>query len=490
MKKITLLPFCLLMFVTCIKVSAQVGINTTDPRTTLDVNGAVTQREVSFTVASNAANINIETSLANITGTATATVVVTAYTPTINGHMLIISNNTTGGFGATFAGTTIPNAQAIGYVYTNGAWKTTMGSSTTNMYNSDGTLTSNRTVALGANNLTFTGTGRAEFQNSIGFAKDTRMGISTIYNLGTGDAYGLEQVSNTQSGTTPALRFFTANAASAHLAFGKYTSATAFTEYARFITNGYFGIGISSPTANLEVAASTTTNNTVVNATGSINDFLQINIKNTNTSSRAQSGYSATADNGSDSSGFAWIGINNSTFNYPTAYNIGVGNDVSYIGSGQDMYIANANNTKSIIFSTGKATTPFFNERMRLTNAGKLGIGTTSPNSTLNVNGSFAVKLASINSTSTLPDDVCKVMLSNGGTNITITLPDPTTCTGRMLSFSRFSSSTGTITLSPSAGSIQNLDGTLSASTTIAAHSATGGGVNIQFWSNGTNWYR
>ncbi|SEO94396.1 hypothetical protein SAMN05444671_3937 [Flavobacterium sp. CF108] len=238
---------------------AQIGINTTDPRTTLDVNGGVTHREVSFTVASNAVNINTDTSLANITGTATGTVTVTAFVPTINGHILIISNNTTGGFGATFAGTTIPNAQAISFVYTNGAWKTTMGSSTistNNLYNSDGTLTSNRTVALGSNSLTFAGTGRTEFQNWFGFAKDTRMGISAIYNTSIGDVYGMEQVSTAQSGTTPALRLFTANAAAAHLAFGKYTTTTAFTEYARFTNGGNFGIGTTTPTSTFQVNGS------------------------------------------------------------------------------------------------------------------------------------------------------------------------------------------------------------------------------------------
>ena len=251
---------------------AQIGINTTDPRTTLDVNGAVTHREVSFTVASNAVNINTDTSLANITGTASGTVTVTAFTPTINGHILIISNNTTGGFGATFSGTTIPNAQAISFVYTNGAWKTTMGSSTistANLYNSDGSLTGNRTVTIGANTLIFTGsTGRAEFQNWFGFAKDSRMGIATVYNASTGDVYGMEQVSGAQVGTSqpPALRLFTSNAVSAHLAFGKYTTATAFTEYARFTNGGNFGIGITAPTSTFHVNGSIANSITVISA--------------------------------------------------------------------------------------------------------------------------------------------------------------------------------------------------------------------------------
>ncbi|WP_329806541.1 fibrinogen-like YCDxxxxGGGW domain-containing protein [Flavobacterium facile] len=153
------------------------------------------------------------------------------------------------------------------------------------------------------------------------------------------------------------------------------------TEKMRVTSAGDVGIGTTTPTAKLDIAAGVTASNSVINATGNINDFLQINVQNTNTGTQAQSGYSATADNGTAYAGFAWLGINNSNFNYPTAYNIGFANDVSYIGSGQDMHIANANNSKSIIFSTGKSTTPFFNERMRLTNSGSLGIGTATPNS-------------------------------------------------------------------------------------------------------------
>ena len=144
-----------------------------------------------------------------------------------------------------------------------------MGSSTistTNLYNSDGTLTSNRTVALGSNSLTFSGTGRTEFQAPVGlgFAKDTRQGIAAIYTASSGDMYGMEQVSGGQSGSTAALRLFTANAASAHLAFGKYTTATAYTEYARFTNGGNFGIGITAPTSTLHVNGSIANSITVI----------------------------------------------------------------------------------------------------------------------------------------------------------------------------------------------------------------------------------
>lgn len=100
-------------------------------------------------------------------------------------------------------------------------------------------------------------------------------------------------------------------------------------ERVRIKSSGEVGIGTNSPTSKLHVAAGTAKSNTVINATGNINDFLQYNIQNTSRGTQAQSGYSVTADNGSAATGFAWLGINNSAFNFPTAYNIGVANDVS-----------------------------------------------------------------------------------------------------------------------------------------------------------------
>ena len=210
---------------------------------------------------------------------------------------------------------------------------------------------------------------------TTGFAwmgiNNSNFNYPTTYNIG-----GNNDVSFLGSGQD----MYLANANnSKSIIFSTGKSTTPFFNECMRITNaGNVGINNASPVSKLDVAAGTTTVNTVVNSTGSINDFLQFNVQNTSTGTNAQSGYSATADNGTSTTGFVWMGINNSNFNYPTAYNIGGNNDVSFLGSGQDMYVANANNTKSIIFSTGKSTTPYFNERMRITNAGNVGIGTNA----------------------------------------------------------------------------------------------------------------
>ena len=151
-------------------------------------------------------------------------------------------------------------------------------------------------------------------------------------------------------------------------------------------SNKRLGIGLT-PSHPLDISTGTTSDNSAINAVGSINDYFQMNIQNTSTGIGAQSGYSATADNGTSTTGFAWMGINNSNFSNPQPYNIGGSNDVSFMGFGNDMYISNANTGKSLIFTTGLSSAPYYTERMRILNNGNVGIGTSSPSYTLDING-------------------------------------------------------------------------------------------------------
>ena len=120
--------------------------------------------------------------------------------------------------------------------------------------------------------------------------------------------------------------------------------------------------------------------------------------------------------------------------------------------------------------------------RQTITNTGNVGIGTTTPTSTLHIQGSESGSVTNITGTTTLNETHHKVLVRNGATNITITLPNALTCLGREYVISRASGSTGSITVVGGAGNtIQALAGTVGATTTISGHGVSGQGLNIRF---------
>ena len=377
-----------LLFLMSTGMIAQVGIGTTTPAGALDVtstNDGLLVPRVALTITTSASPLTTPTTSEMVYNTATVADVVPGYyywngtkwVPLLSGNS---SSWTISGNSGTTAGTNfIGSTDAVDFVTkTNNTEKMrvtsagNMGIGITNPISllEVGSSSSGATSAVTTRTATsvnaFAPATYADYNGGV--IQSTYPGGVTGQNLNIA-------ATGTNTGNWPSnIAFHTRNSG------GTNTS-----EKMRIIHNGNVGIGTTTPATKLDVAAGVTTVNSVVNATGSINDFLQFNVQNTSTGTQAQSGYSATADNGTATTGFAWIGINNSAFNFPTAYNIGGANDVSYVGSGQDMYIANAHNTKSIIFSTGRAASPFFNERMRLTNAGNLGINTTTPANKLEI---------------------------------------------------------------------------------------------------------
>ena len=116
----------------------------------------------------------------------------------------------------------------------------------------------------------------------------------------------------------------------------------------------------------------------------------------------------------------------------------------------------------------------YFNQRV--------AIGITTPTSTLHINGSEAGSITNITATTTLNETHHKILVSNGATNITITLPNALTCLGREYVFSRAAGSTGSITIVGGAGNqMQALNGAVGATTSISLHTATGGGLRHFF---------
>jgi hypothetical protein len=84
-----------------------------------------------------------------------------------------------------------------------------------------------------------------------------------------------------------------------------------------------------------------------------INGIVQTNIQNTNGGNCAQGGYSATQDTGTNFLGFMWVGINNSGFNCPSAFNIGVANDTSVLSTAGNLYLANGVANEAIYVAVG-----------------------------------------------------------------------------------------------------------------------------------------
>ena len=167
--------------------AGNVGINTTTPGTALDVNGAITNRETVLAVAGNTVSVPTNVSQVQLTGAATAAVAITAPAAPNAGQRLIVYNNTTGGFGATLNGVTVPSGKALEFVFSNSAWRSTegglLGAAPVNIYNADGTLTGNRTVTQGASTLAFTGTQTNAFSvdgNTLSVdAANDRVGLGT-----------------------------------------------------------------------------------------------------------------------------------------------------------------------------------------------------------------------------------------------------------------------------------------------------------------------
>ncbi|RYY25319.1 MAG: hypothetical protein EOP41_05245 [Sphingobacteriaceae bacterium] len=154
----------------------------------------------------------------------------------------------------------------------------------------------------------------------------------------------------------------------------------------------------------LLVDAGTTSSYNVISGKGNINNYLQLNIQNTNAGSGASSDVVATADNGSESNYYVDLGINSSA---NTANLYGGAND-SYLYStgntsstaGGNFYIGTNTAAKSLGFLTGGGAigTPANgstaaaanNERLHIDGTtGYIGLNNPSPSQVLDVTGNM-----------------------------------------------------------------------------------------------------
>ncbi len=122
---------------------------------------------------------------------------------------------------------------------------------------------------------------------------------------------------------------------------------------------------------------------------GTINSYFQLNIRNNSTGGQASADIVATANNGTESTNFVDLGINNSGYTYQNGNPIETGkaNDGYLLSAGNDFYLVNNNASKDLIVLTGGTATT--NEAMRVTAARRVGLGTSAPAAKLDVAGTF-----------------------------------------------------------------------------------------------------
>ena len=161
-------------------------------------------------------------------------------------------------------------------------------------------------------------------------------------------------------------------------------------ERMRLTSDGNLGIGadsfdVDAPEKVLIDAGETDSYNLLI-AKGARNGYLQFNIQNNSIEGQASTDIVATANNGTETTNYVNLGINGGGYN--SANNILSGPNNGYLFSaGQDFIVGNAAASKSLILFTGGITAS--NERMRITSAGKVGIATTNPATTIDVAGTY-----------------------------------------------------------------------------------------------------
>lgn len=156
---------------------AQLGVGTgaVAPRAALDVNGAIATYETTATLTGASPAYSIAAGVGQLllspaSGAPTGTIALSCATTPVVGQRLVVVNTTT--IPATLSSLTVPAWQTVEFVYSAGAWRASSdGGNATSLTNGltkgttansmklGGTLTGATDIALGGNNLTFSGTG-------------------------------------------------------------------------------------------------------------------------------------------------------------------------------------------------------------------------------------------------------------------------------------------------------------------------------------------
>ena len=285
---------------------------------------------------------------------------------------------------------------------------TSVGTGTNNVAIGPNTLSSNTTgfnnVAIGPNTLLSNTTG---FQNIAIGADALRANTTGLFNLATGWS---SLTSNTTGGSNTAY----GNSAMYSNTSGTYNTAVGLT--ALYFDTASFNTALGYSALANHVSGD---NNTALGSKALSSDTTGIN--NTGVGSNALL--------------FNGKGSQNTAVGVEAGKNIDAGNNNTAIGYQTNVANGNLNNQLNIannIFGTGLNGSNF-------APAGNIGIGTNTPNSTLQIAGSLSTNIVKVTSNYTvLPTDFMILIIPADGVTLLMTLPDPTTCKGRIYKFKAF----------------------------------------------------
>lgn len=131
-----------------------------------------------------------------------------------------------------------------------------------------------------------------------------------------------------------------------------------------------------------------------------------------------------------------------------------------------------------LVFKTSSGSS--VTERMRIASDGKVGIGTSTPTSTLHNSGSLAMPITTKTADYTATSSDHTILCNKSDGNITITLPAVSGCSGRIYNIKKIDSSAYTVTID--GNSSETIDGALTQTLTTQYESIT-----IQ--CDGSAWY-
>lgn len=242
---------------------------------------------------------------------------------------------------------------------------------------------------------------------------------------------------------TGLLQMYCANVTD-NIAFG-YGSSTAFNEVMRIKGNGNVGIGTTSPTSKLLIVDATTQSSALfISKVGSSGNGIGVVNNNTSSAILAEN-YGSGAAITTGGTGGGKIGVNNSSPQASLSFDNAVGNKMDlYYSSANSRYglglqaallqMYTGGSGDDIAFGYGSSTA--FTENMRIKGNGNVGIGTATPNSELQVNGSFSLPIVTFTNTDYAVSDndytVYYTATSNTNTENTIWLPSPVGRKGRI----------------------------------------------------------